>query len=147
MREHRFAVPAPEAWGEGIVRVEKERAIELDVRLESVHEGVLVSGTAETQYEGECSRCLRDISESVEVEFQELFAYPGDETSDFELRKTTATAGSCNSIRTMRLYRRSRFSRSRQPDCPGPVGLGDSSDVSSFVADAPTLDGVEGPFA
>lgn len=116
MREHRFAVPAPEAWGEGIVRVEKERAIELDVRLESVHEGVLVSGTAETQYEGECSRCLRDISESVEVEFQELFAYPGDETSDFELQDDHVDLETLVRDATVLSL---PFQPVCRPDCPG----------------------------
>ncbi|HLT67174.1 MAG TPA: DUF177 domain-containing protein [Microbacterium sp.] len=86
MREHELRIPAPDQWGEGIVAVEKDRELDLDVRLESVHEGVLVSGTVRTTYDGVCSRCLRDISQPVEVEFQELFEYPGDETPDFVLQ-------------------------------------------------------------
>lgn len=86
MREHELTIPAPERWGEGIVHVSRGRDVEIDVRLESVHEGVLVSGDAATVYDGECGRCLRAISQPVEVEFQELFEYPGQETSDFELQ-------------------------------------------------------------
>lgn len=86
MREHRFAAPAPEKWGEGLVAVETGREIELDVRLESVHEGILVTATADSVYEGVCGRCLTDIQQPVEVEIQELFAYPGDEAADFEVQ-------------------------------------------------------------
>ena len=86
MREHAFSVPLPEQWGEGIVSFEKGAEIDLDVRLESVHEGILVSGNAEAEYSGVCGRCLIDIVRPVEVEFQELFAYPGEEETDFEVQ-------------------------------------------------------------
>jgi uncharacterized protein len=55
--------------------------IELDLRLESVMEGVLVSGTATVPVEGECGRCLTDFRDSVTVDIQELYAYP-DSSSD-----------------------------------------------------------------
>ncbi|WP_313354370.1 DUF177 domain-containing protein [Microbacterium sp.] len=86
MREHRFEVTLSEKWGEGIVSVEAGETLDLDVRLESVHEGILVSGTADSEYSGECGRCLTEISAPVEVEFQELFAYPGEEETDFEVQ-------------------------------------------------------------
>jgi uncharacterized protein len=56
--------------------------VELELRLESVMEGVLVSGTAATQVEGECVRCLDPITSSLVVDLQELFAYPGAEIDD-----------------------------------------------------------------
>nr|WP_314841881.1 DUF177 domain-containing protein [uncultured Microbacterium sp.] len=86
MREHAFSVSLREAWGEGIVSFEAGSQIDLDVRLESVHEGILVSGTADAEYSGVCGRCLTDIVRPVEVEFQELFAYPGQEETDFEVQ-------------------------------------------------------------
>ncbi len=86
MREHAFSVPLSEQWGEGIVALPAGSELALDVRLESVHEGILVSGTADGEYVGECGRCLTDISGPVEVEFQELFAYPGEEETDFEVQ-------------------------------------------------------------
>ncbi len=86
MREHRFSVPLPEQWGEGIVSYETGSEIDIDVRLESVHEGILATGTVDAEYVGVCGRCLIDISEPVEVEFQELFAYPGEEETDFEVQ-------------------------------------------------------------
>lgn len=59
--------------------------MELDVRLESVAEGVYVSGTVSASLTGECARCLDELSDSVTVELGELFAYPEsitDETTD-----------------------------------------------------------------
>ncbi|MGB3375439.1 MAG: DUF177 domain-containing protein [Microbacterium sp.] len=86
MREHRFSVTLKDKWGEGIVSVEAGESVDIDVRLESVHEGILVSGTADSDYTGVCGRCLTDIVAPVEVEFQELFAYPGEEETDFEVQ-------------------------------------------------------------
>ncbi|HEX6469986.1 MAG TPA: YceD family protein [Streptosporangiaceae bacterium] len=75
MRAESLVVPAPEGLGVGMVGVPKGADIRLDVRLEAVMEGVLVSGTAQVPVAGECARCLSAISDSVEVEFQELFVY------------------------------------------------------------------------
>jgi uncharacterized protein len=86
MREHAFTVRLDEQWGEGIVTYAAGSELDLDVRLESVHEGILVSGTADGEYSGVCGRCLIDIAQPVEVEFQELFAYPGQEETDFEVQ-------------------------------------------------------------
>ena len=83
MRTFEIDVPAPDKWGEGLVAVEAATNIEIDVRLEAVHEGILVTGTALAESKGICGRCLTDIAQPVEVEFQELFGYPGDETTDF----------------------------------------------------------------
>lgn len=116
MREHRFSVALPEQWGEGIVSFEAGSDVDLDVRLESVHEGILVSGSAEAEYVGVCGRCLTDISEPVEVEFQELFAYPGQEETDFEVQddhvdlETLVREAAVLSL---------PFQPVCQPDCPG----------------------------
>lgn len=85
MREHRLELEAPEQFGEGIVAVRQGSAVDLDVRLESVHEGVLASVEVSAVADGECSRCLREISLPVDVEFQELFAYSSDEAFDYEV--------------------------------------------------------------
>jgi uncharacterized protein len=75
MKEQRITAPAPEGLGVEMVGVPKDAELELDLRLESVMEGVLVSGTALLPIEGECARCLDEISYTMEVEFQELFVY------------------------------------------------------------------------
>lgn len=48
----------------------------LDLRLESVVEGVLVSGTAAVRAEGECSRCLDPVTDEVTADLQQLYVYP-----------------------------------------------------------------------
>jgi uncharacterized protein len=75
MRTESLHVPAPEGLGLEMVSVPKGADIRLNIRLEAVMEGVLVSGTARVPIEGECARCLEPISKSVEVDFQELFVY------------------------------------------------------------------------
>ncbi len=86
MSERTFTVPAPAQWGEGLVSVAEGEPIDLDVRLESVHEGILVSADIDTEYRGQCGRCLTDIAEPLKVEIQELFGYPGGEADDFEVQ-------------------------------------------------------------
>jgi uncharacterized protein len=85
MRLVERTVPAPEGLGLELIKVPARADLTLDLRLESVSEGVLVSGTATAPIEGECGRCLRPISETLEVPIQELYAYAHsttDETTD-----------------------------------------------------------------
>ena len=69
------SVPAPADLGIEVLGVAEGSPVELDLRLEAVMEGVLVTGTARAALEGECARCLEPISDEVEVRFQELFVY------------------------------------------------------------------------
>jgi uncharacterized protein len=85
MREARISLPIDEKLGEGLVSVPVGSTIDLDVRLESMHEGILVSAEAESTAIGVCGRCLIDIEQPVEVDFQELFAYSSDEAFDYEV--------------------------------------------------------------
>ncbi|HEV2783196.1 MAG TPA: YceD family protein [Actinophytocola sp.] len=81
-RSVRRKAPTAHALGvEGVITVPSGAEVELDLLLESVVEGVLVSGTASAPMVGECARCLDPISSRVEVEITELFAYP-DSTTD-----------------------------------------------------------------
>lgn len=75
MQELALTRPAPEGIGIMSIGVPPGSDIELDLRLESVVEGVLVSGTARVQLTGECSRCLDPVSDELEVDLQELYAY------------------------------------------------------------------------
>ena len=70
-------VPAPEDLGlAGVIGVPQGAPIELDLRLESVMEGVLVTGTAHAGVQGECVRCLEPIERELDADFQELYSYP-----------------------------------------------------------------------
>jgi uncharacterized protein len=68
-----------------VIAVPAGGTVELDLLAESVVEGVLISGTASTVVAGDCSRCLDPITDEVEINLMELFAYPDsatDETTD-----------------------------------------------------------------
>ncbi|MFF9689938.1 YceD family protein [Streptomyces sp. NPDC014623] len=61
---------------DGVIGVPESAPVALDLRLESVMEGVLVTGTARATAEGECVRCLEPLALEVEADFQEMFSYP-----------------------------------------------------------------------
>ncbi len=77
MRQLRRTAEAPQGVGLEVIEVPAGSPVELDVRLEAVGEGVLVTGTAMVRLAGECTRCLAEISTTSEVDIQELFHYPG----------------------------------------------------------------------
>ena len=116
MREHRFDVPAPEQFGEGLVAVREGSELEIDLRLESVHEGVLVSAEVDAIAEGECGRCLIDIALPVQVEFQELFAYHSGEAFEYEVQDDHVDLESL--IRDA-VVLALPFQPVCRPDCPG----------------------------
>lgn len=68
-------VPAPEALGTEVIAIPAGSPLHLNLRLESVIEGVLVSGTVHGRAAGACVRCLEPVQEDFDVEIQELFAY------------------------------------------------------------------------
>jgi len=72
--------PAPAGWRVELVGVPEGAEIGLGLRLESVMEGVLVSGELDVPIEGSCARCLEPFSDSLELDVQELYAYEGSTT-------------------------------------------------------------------
>ncbi len=138
MREHEFTVRLSEQWGEGIVTFEAGSEVDVDVRLESVHEGILVSGNADAEYTGVCGRCLTEITEPVEVEFQELFAYPGEEETDFEVQDDHVDL---ETLVRDAVVLSLPFQPVCQPDCPGlDPRTGERLAVSTGVEPAAPID-------
>ena len=82
MRRVQRTVHAPADLGTEVIGVPPGSELELEARLEAVMEGVLVTGTARTHVKGECVRCLDDLEQDLEVEFQELFVYPEKKRRD-----------------------------------------------------------------
>jgi uncharacterized protein len=81
MKPYRFSAPVAIPMGIEVLAVPSGAEIDLDVRLESVAEGVLVSGTASGVAAGECARCLTDLEIPVSAHLRELFAYPESTTA------------------------------------------------------------------
>lgn len=74
-RETNRSVPAPADLGIEVLGVPEGSQVELDLRLEAVMEGVLVTGSASAGLVGECVRCLDELRDTVESTFQELYVY------------------------------------------------------------------------
>lgn len=75
MAELSRTVEAPTDLGTDVISVREGQPLELDLRLESVVEGVLVTGSVSAEATGACVRCLEEVHVPVEAPFQELFAY------------------------------------------------------------------------
>jgi uncharacterized protein len=78
MREVTLTMTTPEQMGAGVIVVSRGESLELDVRMESVSEGVLVTAGVHTRMSGECGYCLEPVSGPLTVQVQQLFTYPGD---------------------------------------------------------------------
>jgi uncharacterized protein len=76
----RDTVPSPSRIGLEMIAIEAGAPLELDLRVESVSEGVLVTGTVTAPTVGECARCLTPVNGRVQVRLTELFAYPDSTT-------------------------------------------------------------------
>ena len=70
-----FTAEAPAELGIEILGVPEGSNVDIDLRLEAVMEGVLVTGTAQARLVGECARCLEEIADTICVDIQELFVY------------------------------------------------------------------------
>jgi uncharacterized protein len=77
-RTHQLTVPAPDDLRLELARVPVGADLQLDVRLEAVTEGVLVTGSAVAPLDGECARCLAPLTASVTASFTELYLYQPD---------------------------------------------------------------------
>jgi uncharacterized protein len=82
MRRMQLRAPAPADLRVELIGVPEGAEIVVDLRLESVMEGVLASGTALAPLTGECGRCLDPVRDEIEVDLQELFAYADSTTSE-----------------------------------------------------------------
>lgn len=74
-RTYSRTVEAPADLGIEVLDVPEGAPVDLDLRLEAVMEGILVTGSADAELEGECVRCLEPIEDHVHVNFQELYVY------------------------------------------------------------------------
>ena len=95
MLEVSRTIEAPADFGTAVIAVPPGEPLLVELRMESVVEGVLVTGSVQATAIGACVRCLDPVDVPVEARFQELFAYVdrldhhrsvGDEEADEELR-------------------------------------------------------------
>jgi len=65
-----------------LARVREDEPIEADLLLESLVEGILVSGTVRGSVAIRCARCLKEFEQPLVVEVHELFVTEPDEEAD-----------------------------------------------------------------
>ncbi|CAM3380958.1 YceD family protein [Isoptericola cucumis] len=127
MAEVARVVPAPADLGTVVIGIPEGADLTLGLRLESVLEGVLVTGVVRGTAVGECVRCLDEVSEQVTVRIQELFAYPeraqaaeesGDEDAEDESVLVDDQADIEPAVRDS-LVTALPFQPLCRPDCPG----------------------------
>jgi uncharacterized protein len=84
---HRVArdVPAPADLGGAVIGVPEGSPVAVAVSLESVLDGVYVTGTATARADGECVRCLDPVDRIVTADLQELFRYEAPAPGDTEV--------------------------------------------------------------
>lgn len=82
MEQMEFQIELEERWGTEMVEIPNGDPVSIELRLESVHEGILATGNAVGTAKTECSRCLQPLDEPFRVAFQELFAYSGQSDDD-----------------------------------------------------------------
>lgn len=84
LRQHRTA-PAPADLAVELAAVPESAELTLDVQLEGVTEGVLVSVTVTAPVAAECARCLEPVSTTTTATFRELFGYEQTEDGGYLL--------------------------------------------------------------
>jgi uncharacterized protein len=75
MKEYQLDIPAHARIGVPLIAVPEGDIVELDIRLESVTEGVLASADIYAIAHGECIRCLDPVEVVVDRKIQELYRY------------------------------------------------------------------------
>ena len=75
MKEYQLDIPDKENFGVPLISVPAGDFIEVDARLESVTEGVLLSADVYAVAKGECIRCLDPVEIVIERKIQELYNY------------------------------------------------------------------------
>ncbi|MFV0635037.1 YceD family protein [Demequina sp.] len=74
--------PAPAVLGTDVIGVPQGEELSLDVSLESLSEGIWVSGTVSAEAVGECGRCLDEVRQHVDTRVQGLFAFNDSQMGD-----------------------------------------------------------------
>ncbi|MEI7697145.1 MAG: YceD family protein [Actinomycetes bacterium] len=75
MKEYELDIEIPEKVGTELIAVAAGDTIEVDARLESVAEGILLSAEIFATARGECTRCLDPVEIAIEKKIQELYLY------------------------------------------------------------------------
>ena len=112
---------APADLGSGVMFVPEGSDIVLDLRLEAVVDGVLLSGTAQMDLDGECSRCLAEIHDELDLDLTEFYLYEAPEMENEEVDEPVLEDDMIDLDRVLRdaVVGAIPFQPLCQDDCPG----------------------------
>lgn len=82
LKKMQLELPAPGHVGVELARVPEASLIEVDIRLESVSEGILATGVVSAEVTGECARCLDEVGYDQDFDLQELYYYRGHDAEE-----------------------------------------------------------------
>jgi uncharacterized protein len=78
MREVRLVIDLHEPLGFEVMAIAQDEPVDIEMKLESVAEGVLVTANVLSEAVGECGRCLDEVVFDIDENFVELFEYAED---------------------------------------------------------------------
>jgi uncharacterized protein len=93
MRQYSLDLVIPERIGIDVIAVLAGEEIHLEMRLESVTQGVLVSAELSAIADGECMRCLDPIELQIDRRIQELYRYAPEKPHTKAERKRARQEG------------------------------------------------------
>ncbi len=115
--------PAPAVFGTDVIGVPEGSDLALELSLESVSEGIWISGTIAAHAVGECSRCLDEVAEELVAPVQGLFAHPGAESAgegdDIDVRDFDGETLDIEELLRDAVVTSLPFVPLCDPDCPG----------------------------
>ena len=83
MRELVLDLEVPERIGAGLAYLERGSRLEIELRLETLVDGILATAEVHGTMSAECARCLKPLREDYEGAFTELFPYEPDESLEY----------------------------------------------------------------
>lgn len=89
MREYELDIAITQDVGVELICVPAGDIIEIDVRLESVTEGILLSADIYATAKGECIRCLDPVEIVIDRRIQELYNYEPTNERGQKIKKAT----------------------------------------------------------
>jgi uncharacterized protein len=119
LRRVSLDVEVPDDLGTEIISATPGSMVHLDLRLETVAEGIVATGTVTGEFSGECVRCLAPVALTETADFQELYVYPESDAEDDEAFRLSGDDLDLEPAVRDALVLDLPFQPLCRPDCPG----------------------------
>jgi DUF177 domain-containing protein len=119
LRRVSLDVDAPDDLGTVVLKARVDSLVHLDLRLETVAEGIVATGTVSAEMAGECARCLDPLEFVETAEFQELYVYPESDAEEDEALRLSGDHLDLEPAVRDALVLDLPFQPLCRPECPG----------------------------